>query len=89
MNYRVSLSLLIPSAFLLSESERDSDGARESERDSDGERERAREIVMEREREREMEGVVGEEREIRKRRVAVILNGQHCTGKTRLELTAW
>lgn len=44
---------------------------------------------MEREREREMEGVVGEEREIRKRRVAVILNGQHCTGKTRLELTAW
>lgn len=50
---------------------------RESERDSDGKRER------------EMEGVVGEEREIRKRRVAVILNGQHCTGKTRLELTAW
>lgn len=52
---------------------------RERERDSDGKRER----------EREMEGVVGEEREIRKRRVAVILNGQHCTGKTRLELTAW
>lgn len=32
------------------------------------ERERARELVMERESEREMEGVVGEEREIRKRR---------------------
>lgn len=43
-----------------------------------------------------MEGMVSEEREIWGRgdevggrgRVAVILNGQHCTGKTRLELTA-